>query len=140
MPSFQRNPFRQIFGNDRGLLVALGAVASVGYVVLLEKTADDVASGKRDILTKLKGDARFAMPVLLIAIIALKNYITNPDAVKLLNLIPKDDFATAHAGIRGPVETAPLVPRDPIGSHGRRSVGHAPWVGRPGAADSSKHA
>lgn len=100
-----------MFGADRGLLVALGAVASVGYVVLLEKTADDVASGKRDILTKLKGDARFAMPVLLIATIALKNYITNPDAVKLLNLIPKDDFATAMLGFVAP-SRLPLLYRE----------------------------
>ena len=91
--------------------MALGAVASVGYVVLLEKTADDVASGKRDILTKLKGDARFAMPVLLIATIALKNYITNPDAVKLLNLIPKDDFATAMLGFVAP-SRLPLLYRE----------------------------
>ncbi|CAM9551169.1 unnamed protein product, partial [Laminaria digitata] len=101
----------EIFGADRGLLVALGALASVGYVVLLEKTADDVASGKRDILTKLKGDVRFAMPVLLIASIALKNYITNPDAVKLLNLVPKDDFATAMLGFVAP-SRLPLLYRE----------------------------
>lgn len=91
--------------------MALGALASVGYVVLLEKTADDVASGNRDILTKLKGDARFAMPVLLIATVALKNYIANPDAVKMLNLIPKDDFATAMLGFVAP-SRLPLLYRE----------------------------
>lgn len=91
--------------------MALGALASVGYVVLLEKTADDVASGNRDVLTKLKGDARFAMPVLLIAAVALKNYIANPDAVKMLNLIPKDDFATAMLGFVAP-SRLPLLYRE----------------------------
>lgn len=101
----------QIFGAERGLLVALGALASVGYVILLEKTADDVASGKRDVLTQAKGNARFAMPILLIAVIALKNYLAQPEAAKLLNLIPKDDFAAAMLGFVAP-SRLPLLYRE----------------------------
>lgn len=80
-------------------------------MILLEKTADDVASGNRDTLTKLKGDARFAMPILLVAVIALKNYVSHPEATKLLNLIPKDDFASAMLGFVAP-SRLPLLYRE----------------------------
>lgn len=103
--------FVQVFGPDRGVLVALGAVAAVGYVILLEKSADDVASGNRDTVTKLQGDARFAMPILLIAAVALKNYLVNPEAAKLLNLIPKEDFAAAMFGFVAP-SRLPLLYRE----------------------------
>lgn len=101
----------QLFGPDQGLLFALGAIASVGYVVLLEKTADDVASGKQDIATKLKGDLRFGMPVLLVAAIAFRNYLSHPETAQLLNLIPKDDFAAAMVGFIAP-SRLPLLYRE----------------------------
>ncbi|CAN0527169.1 unnamed protein product, partial [Ectocarpus sp. 8 AP-2014] len=88
----------QIFGADQGLLFALGALASVAYVILLEKTADDVASGKQDVATKLKGDARFAVPVVLVLALAAKNYLANPDGAVLFKLIPKEDFAAVMIG------------------------------------------
>lgn len=109
--SLQTKPFPKVFGLERGLLTALGAIAAVGYVILLEKTADDLASGKEDILTKLKGDTRFAMPVLLVGLIALKNYVMRPEDVKMLSLIPKGDFASAMLGFVAP-SRLPLLYRE----------------------------
>lgn len=93
------------------MLVALGALAAVGYVLLLEKTADDVASGNRDTLTKLQGDVRFVIPVALVGTVALKNYLMHPDATKLLNLIPKQDFAAVMFGFVAP-SRLPLLYRE----------------------------
>lgn len=93
------------------MLVALGALASVGYVILLEKTADDVASGKQDAVTKVKGDARFAIPVLLVAALALKNFWLHPEDAKLLNLVPKEDFAAVMLGFIAP-SRLPLLYRE----------------------------
>lgn len=101
----------QIFGADQGLLFALGALASVAYVILLEKTADDVASGKQDIATKLKGDARFAVPVVLVLALAAKNYLANPDGAVLFKLIPKQDFAAVMIGFIAPARL-PLLYRE----------------------------
>lgn len=101
----------QIFGANQGVLFALGALASTAYVILLQKTADDVASGKQDIATKLKGDARFAVPVLLVAALALKNYLGNPDGAVLFKLIPKEDFAAVMIGFVAPARL-PLLYRE----------------------------
>lgn len=101
----------QIVGANQGLLFALGALASVAYVILLEKSADDVASGKQDVATKLKGDARFAVPVLLIVALAAKNYLANPDGAVLFKLIPKEDFAAAMIGFIAPARL-PLLYRE----------------------------
>ncbi|CAM9292220.1 unnamed protein product [Hapterophycus canaliculatus] len=101
----------QIFGANQGLLFALGALASVAYVILLEKTADDVASGKQDVATKLKGDARFAVPVLLVVTLALKNYVADPGGVVLFKLIPKEEFAAAMIGFIAPARL-PLLYRE----------------------------
>ncbi|CAN0179915.1 unnamed protein product [Ectocarpus sp. 12 AP-2014] len=101
----------QIFGADQGLLFALGALASVAYVILLEKTADNVASGKQDVATKLKGDARFAVPVVLVLALAAKNYIANPDDAVLFKLIPKQDFAAVMIGFIAPARL-PLLYRE----------------------------
>lgn len=105
------NATSQIFGANQGLLFGLGALASVAYVILLEKTADDVASGKQDVATKLKGDARFAVPVLLIFALAAKNYMANPDGAVLFKLIPKQDFAAAMIGFIAPARL-PLLYRE----------------------------
>lgn len=80
-------------------------------MILLEKTADDVASGKQDAATKLRGDARFAVPVLLIVALAAKNYIANPDGVVPFKLIPKEDFAAAMIGFIAPARL-PLLYRE----------------------------
>lgn len=80
-------------------------------MVLLEKTADDVASGKQDVATKLTGDARFAVPVLLIVALAVKNYMANPDGAVLFKLIPKEDFAAAMIGFIAPARL-PLLYRE----------------------------
>lgn len=101
----------QILGVDRAVLVALGTLAAVGYVLLLEKTADDVASGNRDTLTKLQGDVRFTIPVALVAAVALKNYLVRPEDAKLLNLIPKEDFAAVMFGFVAP-SRLPLLYRE----------------------------
>eukprot|EP00903_Cladosiphon_okamuranus_P012738 g11908.t1 len=101
----------QIFGANQGLLFALGALASVAYVILLEKSADDVASGKQDVGTKLKGDARFAVPVLLIVALAAKNYMANPGGAVAFNLIPKEEFAAAMIGFIAP-SRLPLLYRE----------------------------
>lgn len=105
------NVTSQVFGENQGLLFALGALASVAYVILLEKTADDVASGKQDVATKLKGDARFAVPVLLVASLALKNYLSDPGGVVLFKLIPKEEFAAAMIGFIAPARL-PLLYRE----------------------------
>lgn len=101
----------QILGVDKAVLVAFGALAAVGYVLLLEKTADDVASGNQDTLTKLQGDLRFAIPVALVAAVALKNYLADSDATKLLSLVPKNDFAAAMLGFLAP-SRLPLLYRE----------------------------
>lgn len=93
------------------MLFGLGAVAATAYVILLQKTADDVASGKQDIATKLRGDARFAVPVLLVVALALKNYLANPDGAILFKLIPKDDFAALMIGFVAPARL-PLLYRE----------------------------
>ena len=80
-------------------------------MILLEKTADDVASGKQDMGTKLKGDARFAVPVLLVTALALKNYAANPAGAVLFKLIPKEDFAATMIGFIAPARL-PLLYRE----------------------------
>lgn len=80
-------------------------------MILLQKTADDVASGKQDMATKLKGDARFAVPVLLVVALALKNYLANPDGAVLFKLIPKEDFAAVMIGFVAPARL-PLLYRE----------------------------
>lgn len=93
------------------MLFGLGAVAATAYVILLQKTADDVASGNQDMATKLKGDARFAVPVLLVVALALKNYLANPDGAVLFKLIPKQDFAAVMIGFVAPARL-PLLYRE----------------------------
>lgn len=100
-----------MFGVDRAVLVALGALAAVAYVILLEKTADDVASGKRDTVTKLQGDVRFAIPVALVGAVALRNYLSHPETTGLLNLIPKEDYAAVIFGFVAP-SRLPLLYRE----------------------------
>lgn len=88
----------QFFGVDQAVLVALGALSAVAYVILLERATDDVGSGKRDALTKLRGDARFAMPVILVGLLALKNYLQDPGSVAPLKLVSKEEFTCAIGG------------------------------------------
>ncbi|CAM9582821.1 unnamed protein product [Discosporangium mesarthrocarpum] len=102
-------------GTDRGLLFGLGAAAAVAYVILLEKNADDVASGAQDNLSKLRGDARFLMPVLVVLLVALKNYLAHPEAAQFLNLIPKDEFFASILGFVAP-SRLPLLYRELRGS------------------------
>ena len=101
----------QIFGADRGVMFALGALAAVGYVIILENAADNIASGNQDTISKLQGNARFAMPVLAVGAVGLKNYITNPDMGNLLSTISKDDFAALMIGFVTP-SRLPLLYRE----------------------------
>lgn len=91
----------QVFGVDEAVLVALGALAAVGYVILLEKAADDIGSGRQDPLTQLQGNARFAMPVLLLSLVALRNYLSEPGVLAPLKLVSKEDFIAAIGGFVG---------------------------------------
>ncbi|CAM9334185.1 unnamed protein product [Choristocarpus tenellus] len=104
-----------VAGTDLGLLFAFGSLAAVSYVILLEKNADDVASGNQGNLSKLRGDTRFLMPVLLILSVALKNYITHPETVQFLSLVPKNQFAAAMLGFVAP-SRLPLLYREIKGS------------------------
>lgn len=104
-------PELKFFGADQGVTFALGALAAVGYVIILENTADNIASGKEDTITKLKGNARFVMPILAVGVVALKNYIVNPETTKFLSLLSKRDFAAVMLGFVTP-SRLPLLYRE----------------------------
>lgn len=92
-------------------MFALGAMAAVGYVIILENTTDNIASGKEDTITKLKGSTRFVMPILAVGAVALKNYIVNPETTKFLALLNKKDFAAVMLGFVTP-SRLPLLYRE----------------------------
>lgn len=100
-----------MFGADQGVMFALGALAAVGYVIILENTADNIASGNEDTITKLKGNARFVMPILAVGAVALKNYMVNPETTKFLSLLTKKDFAAVMLGFVTP-SRLPLLYRE----------------------------
>ena len=74
---------------------AIGALASVAYVLLLGRAADKVGDPQKDLMSS----SRFAPPVLAFLTLAAYHYAMDPASIQPFSIVPRDEFAATAAGI-----------------------------------------
>lgn len=88
-----------IGGLEDAAAFALGATASLAYVLLLGKAADKTgASSSEDSSLKIS-DARLAPPVLAFVALAAYHVAFDAGGVKPLQIVPRDEFLAAAVGV-----------------------------------------